>query len=424
LTYIELPYTDERKLPVEIPEACVVNVYEPKAVGATQAVETLIKEALDHPLRSQRLEERVQAGDKALIICDDLTRPTPADRLIPPVLDRVNQAGVPDQDIEVLFALGTHRPMTEDEMRRKVGDQVFQRVACHNHNAFDKAQLRYFGKSNEGIEVWLNRRIEDVSFVIGIGNLGPHPIAGYAGGAKILYPGVAGEETIAGFHVSFGLDPENRYGATSAPARTSIHRLADVAGLDFLVNTVLSDGDQIYVVLAGDHKAVLEHGILAAREIYGVPVPHLYDVVLVSSYPAWIEFWQGGKGIYAGATLAKPGGEIILASACPEGAAKTHPDFAPCIGLEPEEVAHRLARGEYDDAIGAAIAVKVARLRERYHISLVSDGMSRDEVELMGFDRYDSVEEALAGAFSRVGPQDKIGIIPYGGHTYCYPADT
>ena len=84
MTHIELPYTDERKLPVEIPDGCVVAIYEPRAVGATQAVGTLIKEALDHPLHSQRLEERVQAGDKILIICDDLTRPTPADRLIPP----------------------------------------------------------------------------------------------------------------------------------------------------------------------------------------------------------------------------------------------------------------------------------------------------------------------------------------------------
>ncbi len=327
---------------------------------------------------------------------------------------------MPDDNIEVLFALGTHRPMTEDEMQTKVGDQVYQRVACHNHNAFNKAELVYFGKSDEGIGVWLNERVKDASFVIGIGDLVPHPIAGYAGGAKILYPGVAGEETIAGFHVSFGLDPGNHYGATSAPARTSIHRLADVAGLDFLVNTVLSDGGQIYAVLAGDHKAVFEQGIERAREIYGVPVPHLYDVVLVSSYPAWIEFWQGGKGIYAGATLANPGGEIILASACPEGAARTHPDFAPCVGRAPEVVADQLARGEFEDAIGAAIAVKVARLREHYHISLVSDGLSRDEIELMSFDRYDTVEEAISAAFSRQGPQDEIGVIPYGGHTYCY----
>jgi nickel-dependent lactate racemase len=423
LACIELPYTDRRQLSFEIPERCVAKVYRPKATPVVAASETLIKEALDHPLGSRRLEERVQPGDKILIICDDLTRPTPAARLIPPILDRLNRAGVPDKDIEVLFALGTHRPMTDDEMRAKVGDQVFQRVACHNHNALDKATLYYFGKSQEGIEVWLNRRIKDASLVIGIGNLVPHPIAGYAGGAKILYPGVAGEETIAGFHVSFGLDPTNYYGASSAPARTSIHHLADVAGLDFLVNTVLSDDGQIQAVLAGHHKVILELGIKVAKEIYGVPVDHLYDVVVVSSYPAWIEFWQGGKGVYAGATLAKPGGEIILASACPEGAARTHPDFAPCVGMKPETVASRLARGEFDDAIGAAIAVKVARLRERYRISLVSGGLSQDEIELMGFDRYDTVEDALAAAFSRQGQQDEIGVVPYGGHTYCYLAN-
>lgn len=419
---IELPYTSKRQLSFEIPEGCITKMYEPRAVAAVEAPEALLNRALDHPLESQRLEERVQTGDKVLIICDDLTRPTPADQLIPPILDRLNWAGVPDKDIEVLFALGTHRPMTEDEMRAKVGNQVSQRVACRNHNAFDKSALHYFGKSEECIEVWLNRRVKGASFIVAIGDLVPHPIAGYAGGAKILYPGVAGEETIAGFHVSFGLDPTNYYGAFSTPARTSIHHLADVVGLDFLVNTVLCDDGQIFAVLAGEHKAILKEGIEVAQTIYGVPVEHLYDVVVVSSYPAWTEFWQGGKGIYSGATLARPEGEIILASACPEGAARTHPDFAPCVGMKPEDVASRLARGEFEDAIGAAIAVKVARLRERYHISLVSDGLSRDEIELMGFDQYDTVEDAMAAAFSRQGPQDEIGVIPYGGHTYCYLA--
>ena len=422
MAYIELPYTSKRQLSFEIPEGCIAKKYEPRAVAAVEAPEALINRALDHPLESQRLEERVQTGDKVLIICDDLTRPTPADQLIPPILDRLNRAGVPDKDIELLFALGTHRSMTEDEMRAKVGNQVSQRVACHNHNAFDKSALHSFGKSEEGIEVWLNRRVKDASFIVAIGNMVPHPIAGYAGGAKILYPGVAGEETIAGFHVSFGLDPTNYYGAFSTPARTSIHHLADVAGLDFLVNTVLCDDGQIFAVLAGEHKAVLKEGIEVAQAIYGVPVEHLYDVVVVSSYPAWTEFWQGGKGIYSGATLARPEGEIILTSACPEGAARTHPDFAPCVGMKPEDVASRLARGEFEDAIGAAIAVKVARLRERYHISLISDGLSRDEIELMGFDQYDTVEDAMAAAFSRQGPQDEIGVIPYGGHTYCYLA--
>ena len=135
---MKLPYTDTRQLSFEMPEGCVADVYEPRAVAAVESPETLISSALDLPLQSQRLEDRVHAGDKILIICDDLTRPTPANQLIPPVLDRLNQAGVPDKNIDLLFALGTHRPMTEDEMRRKVRDQVFHRVACHNHNAYDK----------------------------------------------------------------------------------------------------------------------------------------------------------------------------------------------------------------------------------------------------------------------------------------------
>jgi len=420
LSNIRLPYTDTSHLSFRSPDHCIPRVYQPRATAEVESLDTLLEKALNDPLGSKRIEERVRPDDKVLIVCDDLTRPTPADKIIPPILRRLELCGVRDSDIEILFALGTHRLMTQNEMKTKVGEAIFRRISCANHDAFDKSELRYFGTSEEGIAVWLNRRLKEASFVIGIGDLVPHPIAGYGGGAKILYPGVAGEETIAGFHVSFGLDPLNYYGSIAAPARASIDRLAAVVGLDFLVNTVLAQDSRVYATLAGDHKMVYEVGLSLSREIYGVPAEHLYNVVVVSSYPAWSDFWQGGKGIYSGATLAKPGGDIILVTACPEGLSKTHQDFGRCIGMRPEDVAKELAAGRFKDAIGAAIAVKVARLREQYRISLVSDGLGSDIARMMGFERYERVEDALAAAWAYQGPQDEIGVIPYGGHTYCY----
>ncbi len=417
---LQLPYTDTRYLSFDLPKDCYARIFEPQPSEITEGPEQLIQKALDSPLGTNRLEDIVKTGDKVLIVCDDLTRPTPTKIIIHSILQRLSLAKVPDNDIEILFALGTHRPMTRDEMISKVGEQIYKRIVCHNHNCFDERELSFFGHSDEGIPVWLNKRLKEASFIIGVGDIVPHPIAGFSGGAKILYPGVAGEKTIAGFHVSFGLDPLNHYGSLTAPARVSINHLAEVAGLNFLINTVLGHNSQMVAALAGDYRAVYERGVEISREVYGVPTGGLYKAVVVSSYPAWIELWQGAKGIYAGATLASPGGEIILASACPEGPARTHPDFATCIGLPPKQVAAGLSKGDFKDAIGAAIAVKVSRLRERYQISLVSDGLSQEEVELMGFHRYTSIEEALDGAFSRSGPQKEIGVIPYGGHTYCY----
>ena len=358
--------------------------------------------------------------DKILIVCDDITRPTPTKIIISIIIERLHQVGISDNQIEILFALGTHRPMTDKEMRVKVGDNIFESISCHNHNAYDKNELEYYGNSREGIPVWLNRRLKEANYVIGIGDIVPHPIAGFSGGAKILYPGIAGEETIGGFHVSFGLDPDNHYGSFSAPSRESIHELAAVAGLDFLVNTIINEDAEIVEIFAGNYLDVYKQGIEVARKVYGVPTKKLYDIVIASSFPAWLEFWQGGKGIYAAATLAKPNAEIILATACPEGIARTHPDFGPSIGEDPNKVVKKLRERTYIDAIGAAIAVKLGRLRPIYHISLVSQGLTQEDTDLMGFSWYPDIQIALQDALRRKGNPKEIGIIPYGGHTFCY----
>ena len=416
---VELPFINERKITFRVPEATVVAVYEPKAIQTVDAPETLVNRTLDNPLESQRLEERVKLGDKILIICDDVTRPTPAYLLIPSVLNRLNRAGLPDSDIQVLFALGTHRPMTEREMQAKVGNEVFQRVTCHNHDAFDKTELDCFGRSEDGVDVWLNSRVREATFVIGIGDVAPHAIVGYSGGSKILYPGVAGADTVLDLHIASSLDPTNYYGVYPSPGRTRIRQLADVVGLDFVVNSVLCKDDQIYQVYAGSHNTVLEAGVRTAKMLYGTPADRLYDMVVTSSHPHSIDFWQGVKGAFAAATLVKAGGEIILASACPEGSAKSYPNYASYVGISTKDLARQLTEGTCAECLCVAGALKAAQMREMYRISLISDALCQSEIKQMGFEAYDTIEDALAAAFSRKGWQDEIGVIPYGGHTYC-----
>lgn len=421
---VELPYTDTRQKTFSLPSGSAARLYLPRLLEPPPPAGSLINGALDAPLGSLPLEQRLKADDRVLIVCDDLTRPTPARQLLPPLLERLHQAGLSERQVEILFALGTHRPMTSSEMQAKIGQVVFARIACHNHNAFDHEQLHHLGESVEGIPVWLNRRLTKATFVIGLGDVSPHAIVGYGGGGKILYPGVAGETTIADFHATFNLDPANYYGAYPTPARKSIEHLGRVAGLDFVINTVLDAQHRIRAVFAGDQQVAFEAGVAASRKLHGLPARQLYDVVVVSSYPHWHDFWQGVKGIFAGATLARPGGDIILVTACPEGAAQTHPDYAATIGLPSALLAPRLARRDFQDVISAAGALKVAYLREQFRVSLVSDGLTLADVEPMGFGLYHTVEAALEAVFSRLGRrgrQPEIGVLPYGGHTFCYP---
>ncbi len=420
MSSVELPYTPGHTLEFELPSHVTPHRYVPAPVNPEQPPEALLAAALATPLASEPLERRVRSHDRVLIICDDATRPTPAYLLLPGLLQSLNRCGVRDAQIEILFATGTHRGMSEDEMRAKVGAETFARVTCSNHNAFERSELHYFGRSEDGIEVWLNRRVAEASFVIAVGNIAPHAIVGYAGGAKILYPGVAGEETIAGFHVTYSLYPENSYGVFPTPAREGIRRLADHTGLQFVVNTVLNAEGQVCSVFAGEHEAVLRAGYRVARQIFGAPTRQRYPVVIAGSYPHWIDFWQGCKGLFAGATLARPGGEIIVVTACPEGSAPGYPNHPTYVGTPTALLAERLRRGDLPDPICAAGAIKVGYLREQYRVTLVSDGLSPADVQAMGFERAATVEEALSSALARAGNPDEIGFIPLGGETYCY----
>ena len=422
MTTIDLPYTPERHLSFDVPPGIEARVLEPHTPKISASARTLVERALDNPLYSDRLESLVSAQDRVLIICDDNTRPLPAHLVLLPVVERLNRAGVSDRNIEVLFANGTHRPMSPAEMREKVGAEVFGRLACYNHDAFDRSQLRHYHQSEEGVDVWLNSRIGDASLVMAVGNIAPHAIVGYGGGAKMLYPGVAGKDTIAGFHVTFSLDSRNYYGAFPTPARTSIRHLADVAGLGFTVNTVLTDALEVVEVFAGEHEVVLRAGVDVARRIYGIPISRLHDVVVVSSYPGWIDFWQGCRGAFAGATLAKPGGDIVVVTACPEGSSHTYPNHPDYIGMPTDVLAGRLRSGDLPDPICAAGAIKVGYVREQYKVSIVSDGLSSGEVQRMGFERYPTVETALEHVVTRRSGVKEIAVMPYGG-AFCYHTD-
>ena len=175
-----------------VPRRNLAEVLEPRRVEATLREETTrLKEALDEPIGTPRLEEMVQPDDQVALVVDDMARPTPISRILPAVLDRLSRAGVADGQITVVIALGTHRPMTPAEIETRIGPGILRRVRVENHDFQDRGRLAYVGESSDGIPVWINRRVKEASFRIAVGNIVPHGVAGWAGGGKIIYPGVA-----------------------------------------------------------------------------------------------------------------------------------------------------------------------------------------------------------------------------------------
>jgi nickel-dependent lactate racemase len=104
----------------------------------TGSVEDKVVQALEHPIGSDSLESRIRKGQRVAIVVDDLTRPTPIAAMLPQVLNRVHRAGARVQDVDIVIALGTHRPMTEDEIRSRLGEGIASTYRISIHDAWAK----------------------------------------------------------------------------------------------------------------------------------------------------------------------------------------------------------------------------------------------------------------------------------------------
>ena len=195
----DLPYGDET-LAVGTAGVDLTGVYTPRPTPPTLAPEALIREALDNPIGSESLRQAARGKASALVLIDDITRETPADLLLPPVLDDLEAAGIAADDILVMIALGTHRPMTDGEIRHKVGDEVLARVQVTQHD-HRTAPLRDLGVTPSGTPIEVNEHLFEADIVIGTGAVVPHHIAGFSAGAKIVQPGVSGAATTAATHM-------------------------------------------------------------------------------------------------------------------------------------------------------------------------------------------------------------------------------
>lgn len=417
---VTVPFSDKETLSFALDARNLGEIVGPAGAAVPADETALIIEALDRPLAAPPLETMVRPGQRVLILSDDNTRPTPVWQILPHLLERLQRAGIDRSDIEILIAAGTHRPMTDAEITAKVGAGIGEAICVTRHYCHDLSALVKAGMSTTGIEVWLNRKVMAADFIIAIGNVVPHPHAGWSGGAKILYPGVAGAGTIAAFHRVGIEEPANHLGRDDAPARRSLEALAATVGLDLIINTVLTSDHRLYRIFCGRPREAQAAAQQAAREVYGVPVHHRYNIVVSNSYPAFLEFWQAGKALFSADLILNPGGTIIVTSPCPEGIGVTHPDQAEYLALDSGELLQRIDGGQVKDPIAAAVCVKVALIRERNRVAVVSPGLRPEEVRAMGFDSYDCVEDALAAVLPAYGENNRVAVLTHGGEIVPY----
>jgi lactate racemase len=414
--HIDFPYPGyEAIAPVEVPDANLMGVFAPETAAEIDE-DAVLREGLAQPIDAAPLHETVTSGDRVLILIDDATRATPMAAILPVVLEELHAAGVPAERIELLQAPGTHRPMTDEELRAKLGP-CYGRYRVHEHHYLDRATLHRYGTTRDGTPVTANRLLREFDFVLGVGSIVPHRVKGFSGGAKIAFPGVSGPEMMernqweASMHMSVTV-----MGVAENPMRLRMEEAAKLAGLRYVVNVVYDVGRRVAGCFAGDMVAAHRAGCRRAREVYGVHLPTRADIVLIDSHSADRDFWQSAKGAYAGDVAVKTGGSLILVAPNPEGVASNHANVLE-IGYRPHAELVRLGQqGGVKDLVGLAILADVAQIVDRADCIMVSPGVTADEATRLGFRSAGSASEALAMALERQGPDAAIAVLRYGGH--------
>ena len=265
LTYPELPA-------FEIPDRNLMAVLEPRVLPGAPDVAELTAQALDHPQGSP-LEALASRDARVLLLVDDITRQTPASVVLAPVLERLRSAGVDRGNIRILIAAGTHSRMTSAEVETKLGAEIPHQYEVALHHWQELGNLREIGATADGTPIQVNRRLGEADLVIGVGQIVPHRVMGFTGGATIVQPGASGPAVTGYTHWMSALfsGPEI-LGIAANPVRLDVERIARLAGLRFIVNVVMDGESHVQHVVAGDPVEAHRKGRRAlSRDLWSLP---------------------------------------------------------------------------------------------------------------------------------------------------------
>ena len=408
-------------LPIEVPDDRT-TVIEPTHIDGLADEKESVINALQKPIGSQSLLDRISPATKICIAFTDLTRATPNDRIIPWLLEHL---GGPNDNITLLNQLGTHRPNTREELETMLTPEVVANYRVLNHEPENPEALVQVGTTADGTPALLNRHIVEADLRIITGFIEPHFFAGFSGGVKGIMPGCAGLETVMSNHGAKNIgDPQATFGVTEGnPLWEELRDIALKTGPSFLLNVTLNEQRDITNVFAGDIIEAHKTGCVFVRKSAMQPVEQPFDIVVTtnSGYPLDLNLYQGVKGMSAGARVLKEGGTLILAAECREGV----PDGSPLDDLlrsadSIEEILAMLSTPGFvrPEQWQAQIQALVQRRAE----VLVHCMLDNDTLEACHLAPCADINAEVAKRLAKLGPDARVAVLPQGPLTIPYLA--
>src|SRR5689334_18744042 len=241
-----------------------------------------IEAALDRPIAGPSLDALAKGKTSAAISVCDITRPAPNPVVLPPLLRRLQAAGIPKERIILLIATGLHRAATPAEIRHIVGEEIAATFQVLNHDARNFAEHRRLGTTRSGTPVFIDERFMRADLHLSLGFIEPHLMLGFSGGRKLVAPGLAAEATIKELHSSrFMRDTRTSEGSIDDnPLHDELLEIARMARHDFIVDVSLTRDRKIAAVFAGEPEGAHRAGVQWVSEATMQKLEKPFDAVI------------------------------------------------------------------------------------------------------------------------------------------------
>jgi nickel-dependent lactate racemase len=411
-----------KKLFFNVPEGFnILDVADFEDNPVLSDIKNIVINAIDNPVDTLPLEKQLRPTDRIVILIEDNTRNSPKKEILKLLLEELERISIPKNNIIIIVALGTHEALNRKEMILTYGDEVVNNYTIINHDSLS-ADLVPVGKLQSGTVVKINRMAHEADFRIGIGSVFPHPLNGFGGGGKIMFPGISNFDAILEHHMRYAFRKVVLGELAHNPFYEEVIALSGAGKLDFIINSVLDHNDNLYQVVAGNPVSAHKKGAGICKGIVSKTFKKKADITIISPFP-YTQATQLMKPLEPASIITKERGVIILAGKCTSAFNKGYLDA--CFAFR-EKYKGRLKETLFDffdsgqriisgaaPELNMSIAQVILAL-ENYHVILFSEEVPQADTGKLGFINASTIEDAINKSAQFI-PYPSVNVIPSGG---------
>jgi nickel-dependent lactate racemase len=386
----------QNEIPVEVPDDAVeLNPNLPTALSdPTMAVQ----EAITDPIGTPALSALARGRSNACVVISDVTRPVPNKIILPPMLQTLEDAGIKRENITILIATGMHRPNLGEELEQMVGAEIMGNYKIVNHYCRKEEDLRKIADI-DGAPIEINKHYLDADLKILTGLIEPHMYAGYSGGRKSILPGISSFKTMTFMHSFQMIDHPDVTNCKldGNPFHAAGEKVAELAGVDFILNVVINKQRELVGVFAGHHTSAHQTGCKMVERMSVQRMQKPVDLVVSSAggYPLDATFYQVSKGLIAASNIIREGGSIIMVCECREGLGSQEYCALVREGHSVNEfMAHR-CKPENFEIDQWCLQTTYQALAKAKNIYVYSPYLEEKELNAIGITKIDDVQAAV-----------------------------